>query len=110
MQRTLLSSNPLANVLLALFVIGALLFVIGALLRRGRATHAIEAPSREPQEQTEPSLDVAGRFDLVERLVMVGEPWCIDQLGTLRRDDPDESVREAADAALMVIAARAHVT
>jgi len=106
-QRTLLSSNALANVLLALFIVGALVFVLGTMLAREREARTIEAqPAPSPETKAEPALDVGGRLDLIERLVMVGQPWCIEQLDTLRRDDPDESVREAADAALMVIGSR----
>ena len=105
-QRTLLSTNPLANILLALFLVGAIVFVIGAMLSRERRAHAVEAEPVAPKVHAEPTLDVADRIDLVERLVMVGQPWCIEQLDTLRREDPDESVREAADAALMVIGSR----
>ena len=108
MQRTLLSSSALANVLLAVFIVGALVFVLGTMLSRERQARAIEAqPAAPPETKAEPVLDVTARMDLVERLVMVGQPWCIEQLDTLRREDPDESVREAADAALMVIGSRA---
>lgn len=107
MQRTLLSSNALGNVLLAVFIVGALVFVLGTMLAREREARAVEAqPAPPAQTKAEPVLDVAGRLDLIERLVMVGQPWCIEQLDTIRRDDPDESVREAADAALMVIGSR----
>ena len=105
-QRTLLSSNALANVLLAVFIVGALVFVLGTMLAREREAHVIESQPAAVETQAEPALDVAGRIDLVERLVMVGQPWCIEQLDTIRREDPDESVREAADAALMVIGSR----
>ena len=109
-QRTLLSSNPLALSLVALFIVGAIVFVIGTMLAREGATNVVETQAEPPQSksQPEPMLDVAARMDLIERLVMVGQPWCIEQLDTLRREDPDESVREAADAALMVIGARGH--
>jgi hypothetical protein len=105
-QRTLLPSNPLALFLVVLFIAGAIIFVIGTMLTRERQARAIEAQHASRPSQAEPALDVAGRIDLVERLVMVGQPWCIEQLDTIRREDPDESVREAADAALMVIGAR----
>lgn len=105
MQRTLLSSNALTLTLVAVFIIGAILFVIGTMIARERQAHTIEAkPVNE--SQAEPKLDVAARMDMVERLAMVGQPWCVDQLDKIRREDPDESVREAADAALMVIGAR----
>jgi hypothetical protein len=109
-QRTLLSTNPLALTLVALFIVGAIVFVIGTMLSREREAPVIEAqPATTSQTQAEPTLDVAGRMDLIERLVIVGQPWCIEQLETLRREDPEESVREAADAALMVIGARSDV-
>jgi hypothetical protein len=104
-QRTLLSSNPLALFLVVLFIVGAIAFVMGTMLARERRAPVAEVQSSAPSA-AEPVLDVAGRLDLIERLVMVGQPWCIEQLDTIRRDDPDESVREAADAALMVIGAR----
>lgn len=105
MQRTLLSSNPLAVILVGLFIVGAIVFVIGTMLTREQQARAIEAQPAA-QAEAEPALDVPGRIDLIERLVMVGHPWCIEQLDAIRREDPDESVREAADAALMIIGAR----
>ncbi len=112
-QRTLLSSNPLALTLVALFIVGAIVFVIGTMLSREREARVIQAQPvavQTVQTPAEPVLDVSGRMDLIERLVMVGQPWCTEQLITIRNEDPDDSVREAADAALMVIGARADGT
>ncbi len=47
------------------------------------------------------------RLDTIERLTIVGEPWCVPILERARTEDVDEALREAADAALIVIGARA---
>jgi hypothetical protein len=46
------------------------------------------------------------RVDMIERLAMIGEPWCAELLERARDSDPDVVVRDAADNALIVIAAR----
>ena len=48
------------------------------------------------------------RLDYVERLALVGQPWCVAELETLRASDPDPHVREAADAAIIVIGSRSY--
>lgn len=106
MQRTLLSSNALANIFLALFLVGAIVFVIGTMLAREKRAHLVESQATVAHVEPEPLPDVETRIDMVERLAMVGQPWCVDQLDKIRTEDPDESVREAADAALMVIGSR----
>ena len=88
--RTLLPSNPLATILAVLFLTGAILYFVGAMIaRRADRRDALEA-----------------RIDMVERLLIVGQPWCIEDLKKMRNEDEDALVREAADAALLVIAAR----
>lgn len=85
-----LSNNPLAVILAVLFLVGAVLYFAGALIvRRTAARQEIEI-----------------RIDMVERLMLVGQPWCIEDLERMRTEDADARVRDAADAALMVIAAR----
>jgi len=68
---------------------------------------------RERQAQTpvveslpEPVVDFETRIDQIERLAMVGQPWCVQQLQREFLDDADERVRNAAEDALLVIAAR----
>ena len=90
----MLSTNPLTLALVGLFITGAIIFVIGTML------------TRETQAEAEPIVDIATRMDTVERLAIVGQPWCVEQLDKIRREDPVDSVREAADAALTVIGAR----
>lgn len=88
----------------AILLIGAIVFIIGTMLRRER--EAQRQPVVEAAPVAHPELDVETRLDLVERLAMVGQQWCVQQLNTIRDTDPDASVREAADAALLVIGAR----
>jgi hypothetical protein len=101
----LLSNSPVTVAFVIVGIAGAILFIIGSLINRERAARLAEA---NPALETalEPAVDVATRIDLVERLAMVGQPWCVQQLNTIRDTDPDESVREAADAALTVIGSR----
>jgi hypothetical protein len=99
--RTLLSSNPAAFALVGIFLAGAILFIIGTLIQRERAAQI--APSGGSVES---AADIETRVDMVERLAMLGQPWCVEQLTAIRNSDPDETVRDAADAALTVIGAR----
>jgi hypothetical protein len=102
----LLSTNPGALLFAVLIVAGAILYVIGTLLRRERVARVKDA-QHSAQIPTEAVSDVATRIDMVERLAMVGQPWCVDQLAKIRDEDPNDSVRDAAEAALIVIASRA---
>ena len=97
----MLSNNPLAFFLVALFVAGAIFFILGTLIQREQAAQI--APVEGPLE---PVVDIATRIDMVERLAMVGQPWCVEQLGKIRDSDPDGTVRGAAEAGLLVIGAR----
>ena len=90
-RRISLSSNPLAAILALLFLVGALFYFAGALIAR-------RADAREK---------IAVRIDMVERLMLVGQPWCIEDLEKIRTDDKEDTlVRDAAAAALLVISAR----
>lgn len=86
-----------------MFITGALLFALGTLMVRREARtqtqeqHLILSSSKDSLEQ---------RIDHIERLAMVGQPWCIDELRVMLSDS-DERVRNASEDALLVIAARA---
>jgi hypothetical protein len=96
-RHRLLQNNPGATILLVVFLVGALFFALGTVLvRRERA---VREPAQPPETQEQ-------RLELVERLTMVGQPWCVDELRVIREKDPDPLVRDAADAALMVIGSR----
>lgn len=81
----------------AAFVLGAILFALGTLLVRRE---------RLAREAAPPSMSQEDRLDLIERLVMVGQPWCVDELRAILNNDADPAVRDAADAALLVIGSR----
>jgi hypothetical protein len=119
----LLSNNPAFLILAIVFTIGAVMFAVGSVLvrrtRYGPQPETIQLleplilPELSPRPWTAdlagnddvPSLDV--RVDMVERLAMIGEPWCTQTLERALAQDPDANVRDAADNALIVIAARA---
>ncbi|HZZ00152.1 MAG TPA: hypothetical protein VFE36_11305 [Candidatus Baltobacteraceae bacterium] len=46
--------------------------------------------------------DAAMRVDLVERLALIGQPWCIDALRAASRDERTPTVRKAIKAALNI--------
>jgi hypothetical protein len=119
----LLSNNPALFVLAVVFTVGAVMFAAGSvLIRRTREAPGETIQMLEPmqavtriaitpawtaeltgsEELVEPDL----RIDMVERLAMIGQTWCITTLEHARSHDPDELVRDAADNALLVIAAR----
>lgn len=97
MPRRLHSNRAGLILLVAIFVLGAILFALGTLLVRRE---------RLAREDTTPILSQEDRLDMIERLVIVGQPWCVDELRAILERDPDPLVRDAADAALMVIGAR----
>jgi len=86
-----------------------LLFALGTfLVRREREA---QAPLVTPSPSTElktGSADIEIRLDQIERLAMVGEPWCIYELKENYFNDPDERIRNAAEDAMLVIRARGH--
>jgi hypothetical protein len=91
------SSRAGLILLVAIFILGAILFALGTLLVRRE---------RVEREDAVPILSQEDRLDMIERLVMVGQPWCVDELRELKERDPDLLVRDAADAALLVIGSR----
>lgn len=111
--RRLLSNNTV--VIAGAFVIGALVFTIGTLMvqreRRGEIETRLEPvlslpPWTAELAGTSDAVAIDLRVDMVERLAMIGEPWCAALLERARASDPDVVVRDAADNALIVIAAR----
>jgi hypothetical protein len=97
--RRLHSNRAELIVFVAIFVAGAVAFAIGTLLvRRDRIVREQEPPM--------PSED---RLDMIERLVIVGQPWCVEELRAILNNDPDPVARDAADAALLVIASREQI-
>jgi hypothetical protein len=107
----LFANSPGFLILLVVFVFGALVFALGtAMVRRP----VVPTPSA-PEAATPWTADLAGtndllhvslRIDMVERLAMIGEPWCVTMLERAQAEDADQTVRDAADSALLVIGAR----
>lgn len=105
MPRTLPSSSTAALVFSLLIVLGAALWVIGGRMQRSSKaastltwTHAVL--------ESETPVDAPTRLDVIERLAMVGAPWCVAALESARAQERDRTLRDAADRALLVIAAR----
>ncbi len=111
-QSSLSPTNPALVVFAAVFVLGALFFTLGTILVRAQPRTIVHD---EPEVLelwiadvvgTPHALDVAARLDILERLAIVGEAWCVAALQRAATEDQDVSLREAADAALTVVRAR----
>lgn len=101
----LLSNNPILVALIVVLLVGALLFALGTWLVRREAAAQIAQPAEVPEVETpEPSPEL--RIDEVERLAIVGQPWCIERLEREFLTDSDARIRYAAENALLVIRAR----
>lgn len=127
----LLLSNP--NIFFGLlFAFGVALFVVGGFIVRREP--AIVRPAPEGAEGESPrtkvfealgafesgsltwtrafgddergSLDVSTRVDMIERLAMIGEPWCVDTLRIALAEERNTDVHTAAENALIVIKSR----
>ncbi|HTU68844.1 MAG TPA: hypothetical protein VMF11_00870 [Candidatus Baltobacteraceae bacterium] len=102
MQRALpLNNNPGVVILVVVFLIGAAFFAIGTVMvRRERRPRPASPP---PQPADAAPFDYFARIDeLLER----GDAAGIRELEAMRDRNDDPGVRDAADAALMVIRAR----
>jgi hypothetical protein len=115
------SSNSASLLIAAVFALGAILFAVGtSMVRRSpggarRLERIDSGPVGTVLVQPPWTSELTGandavahdlRVDMIERLAMIGEPWCIAVLERARSQDPDASVRDAAEAALLVIGAR----
>jgi hypothetical protein len=96
-------SNPALVIYAVVFLVGAGLFVLGSLIVRAERTRIARVA---PVPETGAPGDLELQLDYVERLAMVGQPWCVDELESLRAKAYDPQVRDAAEAALIVILAR----
>lgn len=94
-RHRLLSSNSGATILLVVFLVGALLFALGTVLVRRERRSAPPTPMRIPES-----------LERIDRLLTVGDATSIRELERLRDSAQSEEIRDAADAALMVIASR----
>ncbi|MDQ2865525.1 MAG: hypothetical protein M3R51_04810 [Candidatus Eremiobacteraeota bacterium] len=107
------SNSPAFPFLAVLFVAGAALFALGTWLARRRpeamasAQPAVSALlwTRSVTGSDE-VLPAALRLDVIERLALVGEPWCVSALREAASEETDAQTRDAAERALLVIACR----
>ena len=113
LPRALLSSSLLLVWLGVVFVVGAVLYAIGTwILRRERAATTADQVVTIVQsvsEETQAGNEAKGaelKLDQIERLAVVGLPWCVEQLEREYLVDDDEMIRMAAENALLVIRAR----
>ena len=102
------SSSSLLPILGIVFCVGALLFALGSWMLRREAQAQREVASRGPDPDVTVSSDVDVEIerDRIERLAMVGQPWCAIELQTIVDTASDEQLRNMAEDALLVIAAR----
>ena len=109
--RTLFTNNPALAILAVVFLIGAALFTLGSIVAsRARGTLQTETSSpfawtRGITEGNE-VLSWEMRLDLIDRLAIVGAPWCADALRAALDEETDARVREPAERALLVIECR----
>lgn len=114
-------------------MVGVIIFIVGSLLVRSSDDAVASATPRTPPEIVPaspavpalldaPSLPVLAwtreitgddeaveadvRIDMLERLAMVGEPWCAALLARAAEEERDETVLDAAERALLVVRAR----
>ncbi len=109
--RTLLSSNPALGIFAALFLLGALFFAAGTWLARRERVAPVSLPVApitwtqavaNSDETFAPQL----RLDMIERLAMVGQEWCVEVLQRARIEETDPAIADAIERALIVIGAR----
>ena len=108
-------------VLALVLVAGAALYGLGTLLVRSASSETPLTPQTQPEAGasamspptavswtdavtgTGDALDSATRIDMIERLALVGEPWCIAAIKAATETDDDAAVRDAAARALRAL-------
>lgn len=103
-------------VLALLLVAGAALYGLGTLLVRSANRETPVELQTKPEvgaaaavswtgavTGTGDALDSATRIDMIERLALVGEPWCIAAIKAAAETEDDAPVRDAAARALRAL-------
>lgn len=90
--------------LAVVFVMGLILFGIGTALRHPSEREAAAASShitwtRIFDDEAE-TPDVATRLDMIERMAMLHEPWCLEALRIAAREERHRDLKRAARKAL----------
>lgn len=87
------------------FIVGVLLFGISTSMLRSSRDESAPVIATAPAwpQLVDDSLTGAGRqlrLDMVERLSIIGEPWCVDVLRAAMAQERDATVRSAITDAL----------
>ncbi|MEO9169820.1 MAG: hypothetical protein ABI282_06415 [Candidatus Baltobacteraceae bacterium] len=109
MPRTLHANNSALTILGVVFLAGAALFALGSWFAR-KTPASVGSPHGSPRatwvervtESSEP-LGIDARMDLIERLAIVGQPWCSEALQAALDEERDPAVRDAAQRALSTV-------
>jgi hypothetical protein len=97
---------PITSVDIAIavaLVIGLLLYGIGTSMLRSMRTQTGNGKTSAWTQLVDESLKDADpqlRLDIVERLSIIGEPWCTDILRQAFKDENDAGVKAAISASL----------
>ncbi|HVS45547.1 MAG TPA: hypothetical protein VMS32_02670 [Verrucomicrobiae bacterium] len=83
------------------FAVGAIVFGIGTSLLRGRRSDGQSTLPWMAALGDERAYEPAERIELIERLAMVGQPWCVELLTRAADEEGNARVRRAAREALL---------
>ena len=104
-----MAGSPTLSVVL-LILAGLALYGVGTLLVRSANRETPIEPQTKPDGRwtaavtgTNDTFDRATRIDMIERLALVGEPWCIAAIAAAAESDLDAPVRYAAARALRAL-------
>ncbi len=95
--RTLLLSNPTLTLALV-FLIGAALYAIGLALPGRVLAPQVPWPQRIDDAAVE--LDANAKIELIERLGLIGAPWCEEILKQADTEEDEPTIRRAIAFAL----------
>lgn len=94
--RTLPSINP-ALALAVVFVLGLVLFALGMALPAKQSAYI---PWTQRVDDSALNLDDRSRIELIERLGIIGAPWCETILVQARNEESDPLIQRAITSAL----------
>jgi hypothetical protein len=97
-----LSTNVDIAIVVA-FVVGLLLYGIGTSMMRSMRAQTGNGKTSAWTQLVDESLKDADpqlRLDIVDRLSIIGEPWCVDVLRQAFKDENDAGVKAAISSAL----------
>ena len=96
-----------SGILTAVLIAGVMLFIVGSIFLRDKQTAAAEATIAQWVQSIgydeEAPVDAAARIEIVERLSLLGEPWCLETLRAAEREEQDPAVSRAISKALSAL-------